>query len=405
MEYCFVLDSRGNPLAPTKVAKGWFLVRKKRAKLISKQPMVIQLKKPVDLDEDTHFVCGIDDGSKHVGIAVVQQGATLNKVVFKGTIEHRNDVKKLMEVRRGYRKFHRYHKRHREARFSNRASSRSKGRLAPTIKQKRDAVIRTITWLAKWVPISEYHLEDVAVDIRALTTGYKPYKWQYQKATRLDENIRKATLFRDNCTCKECGRKNCRLEVHHITAKRYGGSNTLDNLITLCANCHQKTEGHERDFEDHYYAMINGGSARTDFAQHVMQGKTYIRSKLASLGVLHLTTGGATANARIDLGIEKSHSNDAIVITGLVPDTTNVRDWVIKPMRRQSKTKTDNVLGIRTRDYVSYTFTNGMTYYGYVTSLQPKRKSISFRAPEKTCCCVNASKCRLLWRFNKIYWF
>ena len=113
MEYCFVLDSRGNPLAPTKVAKGWFLVRKKRAKLISKQPMVIQLKKPVDLDEDTHFVCGIDDGSKHVGIAVVQQGTTLNKVVFKGTIEQCNAVKKLMEVRRGHRKFHRYHKTHR----------------------------------------------------------------------------------------------------------------------------------------------------------------------------------------------------------------------------------------------------------------------------------------------------
>ena len=28
--------------------------------------------------------------------------------------------------------------------------------------------------------IEEYHLEDVAIDIRAMTDGHKLYKWQYQ---------------------------------------------------------------------------------------------------------------------------------------------------------------------------------------------------------------------------------
>ena len=42
---------------------------------------------------------------------------------------------------------------------------------------------------------------------------------------------------------------------------------------------------------------------------------------------------------------KKSHSNDAICITDLKSDTTNIKEWTIKPMRRQSKAKADNVFG------------------------------------------------------------
>ena len=69
--------------------------------------MVIQLKKEIESDQkESHMVCGIDDGSSHVGIAIVQKCLTKNKVVFKGTIEQRQDVKHLMDVRRGYRRYH-----------------------------------------------------------------------------------------------------------------------------------------------------------------------------------------------------------------------------------------------------------------------------------------------------------
>ena len=54
-----------------------------------------------------------------------------------------------------------------------------------------------------------------------------------------------------------------------------------------------------------------------------------------------------TANKRIDWGIEKTHGNDAVCITGLLPDTCEIKEWTIKPMRRQSKAKTDHVLGIK----------------------------------------------------------
>lgn len=406
--YCFVLDADGKPLSPTKEVKGWYMIRKGKATLVSKYPMTIQLKRVIPVEEicKDEIRCGIDDGSLHTGIALMQKCQTKNKVLFKGTIEQRNDVKHLMEVRRGYRKYHRQNKRYRKARFDNRKSSKRKGRIAPSILQKRQATMRVIYHLNKWINITNYWLEDVAIDIRALTDGYKPYRWQYQKSNRLDENIRKAVILRDDCKCMECGKSNTVLEVHHIKPRRLNGSNTLDNLITLCGKCHQKTEGVEEKYMQHYFDMLGTNDSKNlNYASHVMIGKEWLRKQLLELGILHLTNGGDTANRRIDWDIEKSHSNDAICITGLKPDTTDIKDWIIKPMRRQSKAKTDNVLGIRHRDLVEYTFKNGETHRGYVTALYPKLNALNFQSPTKHCKKVNARKCKLLWKYSKIYWF
>lgn len=405
--YAFVLDADNKPLAPTKEQKAWFLIRKKRAILINKYPMVIQLKKTIP-DEAIYkdeIRCGIDDGSLHVGIALVQKCQTRNKVVFKGTIEQRNDVKHLMDTRRWYRRYHRSHKRHRQARFYNRKSSKREGRIAPSILQKRQATIRVINQLNKWINITNYWLEDVAIDVRAFTDGYKPYRWQYQKTNRLDENIRKAVILRDGCKCMECGKTNCRLEVHHIKPRRLNGSSTLGNLITLCAKCHQKTEGVEERYMGKYFSLLKSSdNGNLRYAQHVMIGKKWLRGQLSNLGVLHLTNGGDTANKRVDWDIEKSHSNDAICITDLRPDTCEIKEWTIKPMRRQSKAKTDNVLGIKHMDLVEYTCKNGEIHRGYVISLYPKQNALSFKSPTKRYNKIKAKKCKVLWRYSKIYW-
>lgn len=406
-DYAFVLDANGKQLAPTKEQKAWFLIRRKRATLVSRYPMVIQLKKKIPDNEicRDEIRCGIDDGGLHVGVALVQKCQTQNKVVFKGVIEQRNDVKHLMDVRRGYRRYHRYHKRYRPARFNNRSSSKREGRIAPSILQKRQATIRVINQLNRWINITNYWLEDVAIDIRALTDGYKPYRWQYQKSNRLDENIRKAVILRDGCRCMECGKSNCRLEVHHIKPRRLKGSSTLGNLITLCTKCHQKTEGVEELYMNRYFALLNSSDNRNlDYAQHVMIGKKWLREQLSNLGMLYLTNGGDTANKRIDWDIAKSHSNDAICITDLRPDTCEIKEWVIKPMRRQSKAKTDNVLGIKHRDLVEYTFRNGETHIGYVTALYPEQNALNLQSPTKHCKKVNARKCKVLWKYSKIYW-
>lgn len=265
--------------------------------------------------------------------------------------------------------------------------------------------MRVLNRLKQWLPITGCWLEDVAIDIRALTDGYQPYSWQYLKSNRLDENLRKAVILRDGCKCMECGKTNTRLEVHHIRPRRIQGANTLRNLITLCEKCHQKTEQKEENFMQHYYEMLeNSEPKHLNHASHVMIGKHWLRNRISEYGELHLTTGGDTANKRIDWGIEKSHANDAVCITDLKPDIWCAKEWVIKPMRRQSKAKPEQVLGIRHRDLVEYTYKNGEIHRGYVTALYPEKCALNFQSPTKHCKKVNAAKCRLIWKHSKIYW-
>lgn len=409
-DYAFVLDYKGHKLSPTNTNKAWILIRKQKAILIQKYPMVIQLKTQIKTEgqDKSEFVCGIDDGSIHVGISIVQKCKTHNKPIFKGTIEQRKDIKGLMDIRRGYRKYHRQHKRHREARFSNRFASKREGRISPSIKQKKDAILRVINRLNKYINISEFHLEDVSIDIRALQEGKKLYRWQYQKSNKLDENIRKAVIIRDDYKCMECGKSNCILEVYHIVPRRLKGSNDIKNLITLCSICHDKTECNEEKFISKYQKMINGKNIRFDYAQHVMQGKFYLRQELSRFGNLILTTGGDTANNRIDWDIKKSHSNDAIVIADLfiAHDTCNIKDWIIKPMRRKSKANTEEVSGFKHRDLIKYTKKNGESYIGYITALYPDKKQCNIATIDgKILKRYGIKSLKLLWRFDKIYWF
>ena len=78
-------------------------------------------------------------------------------------------------------------------------------------------------------------------------TATEEWKWR-----------RRETIIRDEYTCQKCGVKggpkgDASLEVHHITPVSEGGSDDLDNLKTLCADCHQQShadlEGNIGHFE------------------------------------------------------------------------------------------------------------------------------------------------------------
>jgi 5-methylcytosine-specific restriction endonuclease McrA len=55
---------------------------------------------------------------------------------------------------------------------------------------------------------------------------------EYRKA-------RAMAFYRDEYACTECGDEQ-RLECHHMTALYLGGDNSLDNLQTLCHDCHRQ---------------------------------------------------------------------------------------------------------------------------------------------------------------------
>jgi hypothetical protein len=121
-----------------------------------------------------------------------------------------------------------------------------------------------------------------------------------------------------------------------------------------------------------------------------------------------LTTGGDTANKRIDWGLEKSHSNDAIVIADSVVNSEdcNIKDWIIKPMRKKSKNKTENTIGFKHRDLIKYTKKNGESYIGYITAMYPEKKQCNITTTEgKILKRYGIKSLKLIWRFDKIYFF
>src|SRR5260370_14371732 len=99
---------------------------------------------------------------------------------------------------------------------------------------------------------------------------------QSKVPTGLDENLRIACLMRDRYTCQHCGKRNCRLEAHHVVFRERGGKDTLANLLCLCEDCHHRL--HEGKIQ----LQVTGVSGHLDqIAQRSMQAKSYLYPTLA----------------------------------------------------------------------------------------------------------------------------
>ena len=65
----------------------------------------------------------------------------------------------------------------------------------------------------------------------------------YYERVIYQSNIRKKVLERDEYSCQVCGFvKTTGLHVHHILKRVDGGTDHLDNLITVCPSCHSKAD-------------------------------------------------------------------------------------------------------------------------------------------------------------------
>ena len=95
----FVINKQGKPLMPCKPSKARKLLKENKAKIVGYKPFTIQLiYGSSGYTQETNI--GIDLGAKHIGVAIQSQ----NKVIAKGTIELRNDVKSNLETKKIYRK-------------------------------------------------------------------------------------------------------------------------------------------------------------------------------------------------------------------------------------------------------------------------------------------------------------
>jgi hypothetical protein len=302
--HVYVRNQDGTPLMPCTPAKARKLLRASKAKVIKLCPFTIQLSWQCERHIQ-EVILGIDKGSHVTGINGVGNGESL----LAAEIHHRQDVKEKMDARRMHRRSRRNRKWYRAPRFLNRKASSRSGRLPPSIKTNVEEVIRVVRQIP--LPISYIVIEDVQVDVARLNNPELSGS-QYQDPTRLDENLRMACLMRDRYTCQHCGKRNGRLEAHHIVFRQHGGKDTLANLLCLCESCHHELH------EGKITLKVIGVSGHLDqIAQRTMQGKAYLYATLGYMVPLSTVFGYQTAAYRKHRGLPKTHMIDALCIATL----------------------------------------------------------------------------------------
>lgn len=69
---------------------------------------------------------------------------------------------------------------------------------------------------------------------------------EYYQQVLYQSHIRKLVLERDKYTCQKCGAEApSKFHIHHIEKREEGGTDHLDNLITVCPKCHPKVDSKE----------------------------------------------------------------------------------------------------------------------------------------------------------------
>lgn len=384
--FVYVLSIDDRPLMPTKrFGKVRRMLRDGQAKVVRREPFTIKLLYESKTNVVQDLTLGVDTGSSKIGCAVVNEK---QEVLYLSEVEIRNDIKKKMTNRKNCRKNRRSRKtRYRKPRFKNRKNSKKKGRYSPTLKSKFDSHVREIEFIKKLLPIKHLVLETAIFDTHRLKNP-DVKGWGYQKGINYGyANARAHALDRDNYTCQCCGAKKVRLEVHHIHFRRHGGSNDLENLITLCEDCHKKI--HKGEIE------LKKKGKKKKALNHASQ-MNVIRSMLLKHYPEAIETFGYVTKAnREQSKLSKEHYNDAITIAcGCVPEPkifsylykkrhVSKGDYQLcKGNRGEVKIPTGKILGFKKFDKVEYLgkeyFIKGRMSTGFATLMNIDGSTVKF---------------------------
>ena len=351
--YVYVINKHGQPVMPCRPRTARVLLQKHKATVVKQVPFTIRLlygssgyKQSISL--------GMDAGSRYIGIAAT----TEKKVLYAEELSPRNDVVKLLSVRRQNRRTRRNRKtRYRQARFDNRVHSKHKGWVAPSVKIKIQEHISAVRRIQKMLPISEIHIETAEFDtqrLKAMEEGKPvPVGTDYQKGEMYDQyNVRQYVLFRDGYKCKCCGRHGdgVKLHVHHKESRQTGGD-APDNLITLCEDCHKALHAGTIQLPDD---KAKRGKSYRDAAFMGIMRKAMV-SQLREIVAIPVTEtyGYITKYYRELYHVEKSHINDAIMISKNFEAESEDTYYVAKAVRHHNRQLHKNTIlkgGVRKRN-------------------------------------------------------
>jgi hypothetical protein len=347
---------------PCSPRKARLLLKEKKTKVVHYEPFVIQLLIPTGETKQPVKI-GVDLGAVHVGIAIT----TEDKILAKGEMELRQDVKGHLETRKMYCRSRRdrktryrrckfkyktrrfYHEKgaRRKNRISHKTevkhwtkekvsfeSLRQEGWLPPSIQSRMNNTFFWIDAFCSFVPAPQLALEVGKFDLQKMINPEIQGVHYQQGQTHGYHDVRYFVFARDHYTCQWCKKKNKILQTHHIVYQSNGGTDRADNLITLCTDCHTH-ENHQPGQilwkwmqEGKKLPAYKEGTFMNVFRRRVF--KKYPQAKI--------TYGSITTPHRKTLGLEKTHFNDAIAITGIQKMKENPKGlFLIKQFRKKKR--------------------------------------------------------------------
>lgn len=351
--YVMVLNMRGQPLMPTSPAKARTLLKSKKAKVVCRCPFVIQLmyvagenKQPIEL--------ALDTGYKHVGFSAT----TDKRELICGEVVLRTDIPDKLNEKAMYRKGRRNRNtRYREARFDNRGIP--KGWLPPSIQHKLDTYIRLVQKFAKLLPITGITVEISPFDTQKMQNP-EISGIEYQQGTLQGYEVREYLLEKWGRKCAYCGNTEVPFEVEHIIPPGrigLGGSDRVSNLTIACHDCNQKKSNMTAAEFGHPEVQILAQKSMKDAAfMNIVRTKLVdiLREEFPNYEI-NSTYGYVTKYWRIKNEIEKTHSNDAFVISTLrskeklenIGGIIRSKKYQVKQIRRNDRSLQTNRKGYK----------------------------------------------------------
>ncbi len=322
----YVLSKNGQPLMPTeRHGKVRRMLKDGRARVVKAKPFTIQLNY-----ETTNYTqpvtLGVDAGYERVGLSAISAGKELFSAectLLKGQVERNRE-------RLIYRRQRRNRLRYRAPRFDNR--KKPANWLPPSIQHKLDSHLCLVALAKKILPITEVKVEVASFDIQAIKNpGIQGIEYQQGELVGY-WNLREYILHRDDHQCQNpsCrnNAKNKVLEIHHIGYWKGDRTDRPGNLITLCDKCHRPENHKEGKFLYGWEPKVKPFKAETFM--------TIVRWKLVNLLGCKHTYGYITKLRRIELGLGKSHANDAFCIAG-GDNQTRCETLYIEQVRRNNR--------------------------------------------------------------------
>jgi 5-methylcytosine-specific restriction endonuclease McrA len=321
----YVHTAQGHPLDPTSPARARTLLNRGRATVVARMPFAIRLKgRNTGYTREVNL--GVDSGYSRVGFSAV----TDTEELLAGELILRDDIPKKLKQKKNYRRTRRYRNtRYRTPRFDNRA--REQGWLAPSICHKKQAHISLIELIETLLPVSHTKLEVATMDTQQLQHP-EISGLEYQQGTLQGYHIREYLLEKWGRKCAYCGKTGVPLQVEHIIPRSRGGSDRVSNLTLSCGRCNQKKG--DRTAAEFGYPEIHRQAKKS------LKGAAFmnqVRWQLVNELACDHTYGYLTKQRRIELGLPKSHRNDAFVIAGGSAHHSRGTPFVVTQRRRNDR--------------------------------------------------------------------